>query len=152
MCVDHLPRDIFVPLQNDLTDSNGAYENSWQHYLSLAQEAANNADTIGQQLIDIGFQRDTNIENAADQVLTATGNPLNVDDMSIDKDGNINPGPSNGALTQILNQPTIDVVFFGEDPVTDAKSALAQLNAALGCLDSTGALYVRSFRPPRQTR
>jgi hypothetical protein len=131
-----VPRDMFVPLQNDLTDSSDAYENSWQHYLSLAQEAATNADTIGQQLIDIGLQRDVNIENAADQVLTETGNPLNVDDLSIGPDGNIIPGPSNGALAQILNQPVFDAVFFGADPAradTDPTKQSQDLQNALQC-------------------
>jgi hypothetical protein len=130
-CIDRVPRDVFVPLQNDLTDSSDSYENSWQHYLSLAQEAATNADTIGQQLIDIGYQQDVNIENAADQVLTETGNPLNVSDLSVDANGNINAGPSNGALAQIINQPTFDVVFFGKNPASG--NTKKELESALGC-------------------
>ena len=147
-CVEGFPRDLFVPLQNDLTDNSSSYENSWQHYLNLAQEAATNADNLGQQLVDIGFQRDTVIENAAEQVLQQDGVPPNVDDLSIGPAGNIIPGPSNGAAAAVLNQLTFDVVFFGKDPAppllkkdgsktVDVAGQLAALNTALGC--TTGA-------------
>jgi hypothetical protein len=120
-CIEGVPRDIFVPLQNDLSSDTDTYENSWRHYLTAAQTAAQRADDIGQTLVDIGFQNDTNIENAAAQLQSQIGTPTNVDSLSIDSDGKINAGPLNGGLDAVLNQPTIDVVFFTADP--------------LGCID-----------------
>ena len=39
-----VPRDLFVPLENELTSDSDPYENSWRHYLSLAKQAAMKAD------------------------------------------------------------------------------------------------------------
>ena len=50
-CVDGVPRDLFVPLDNELVSGTQTYEDSWQAYLSLAQTAAQTADALGQQLI-----------------------------------------------------------------------------------------------------
>ncbi len=129
-CVDGVSRDTFVPLQNDLTDNSSSYENSWQHYLSLAQEAATNADSLGQQMVDIGFQGDVNIENAAEQLLQQTGSLPDVNSISVDSNGIIQAGGSNGALAAILSQPTLDVVFFGPGPNTTDPTAM---KSALGC-------------------
>ena len=124
------PRDLFVPLQNDLTDNSSSYENSWQHYLNLASAAATNADTLGQQLVDIGTKQDERIENAAEQVLTETGVPLDTDDLHVDSEGNIIPGPKNGALANLLNAPTFDAVFLGLGPASNGKQDVL---SALGC-------------------
>ena len=44
-CVDGVPRNLFVPLDNELVSGTQTYEDSWQAYLSLAQTAAQAADT-----------------------------------------------------------------------------------------------------------
>ncbi len=116
-CIDGVARDMFVPLQNDLSSDEDTYENSWRHYLSSAQTAADNADQLGQQLVDIGFQNDENIENAAQELLTLDGNPANVNAITVDADGKVSGGMTNPSLTGLLTQPTIDVVFFSKDPL-----------------------------------
>jgi hypothetical protein len=140
-CVERVPRDIFVPLQNDLTDNSSSYENSWQHYLNLASAAATNADNLGQQLVDVGFQKDQTVENAAEQILTETGNPVNAGDLSVDPEGKINAGPSNGALASVLNSPTFDAVFFGCGPASNSAS---DVSAALGCSQNNTQLCTKS--------
>jgi hypothetical protein len=133
-CIEHVPRDMFVPLQNDLTDSNDAYENSWSHYLSLAQQAATNADDLGQQLVDIGFQRTQTIENSEEELLSTTGVATDVSALSIDPNGTINAGATNGALASALQLPILDVVFFGLGPTTPAD-----FGNAIGCASAPAA-------------
>ncbi|HEV3194052.1 MAG TPA: hypothetical protein VGY54_26280, partial [Polyangiaceae bacterium] len=121
-CIEGVPRDIFVPLQNDLSSDADTYENSWRHYLSLAQTAADRADQIGQTLIDVGFQKDTNIENAGDQLMTLNGEPANVDDITVDGEGKIIAGSLNGGLGDLLTQPAFDLVLFSTDPTHFLRS------------------------------
>jgi hypothetical protein len=117
-CIEGVPRDVFVPLDNDLTDSTDSYENSWLHYLSLAQTAATRADDLGTTLVDIGFQQTMNAESDAQQIQQIEGDPVNVSDLTVDLDGNISSGASNGALGAVLNQQLIDLVFFTQDPLS----------------------------------
>ncbi len=116
-CIDGIPRDVFVPLENDLTNDSNSYENSWQHYLSLAADAANRADSIGQDWINVGFNQTTTDEQAGEQLIAQNGSAVNVSDIGVDQNGNLTAGASNGALNTVLSQPMIDLVFFGADPL-----------------------------------
>jgi hypothetical protein len=132
-CVDGVPRGIFVPLENDLTNDSNSYENSWQHYLSLATDAANRADTIGQTWVSIGFNETMSDETAGEQLSTISGQPTNVGDLSVNQDGVIQAGASNGALGSILSQPLLNLVFFGQDPLANvATDATSRYNAMHG--------------------
>ncbi len=53
-CIDGVTEQPFAPLENELTSDSDQYENSWKHYLSVAQQAATRADDLGQQLIRNG--------------------------------------------------------------------------------------------------
>ncbi len=156
-CIEGVPRDLFVPLENDLTDQTDNYENSWSHYLTAAQTAAQRADDLGQTLVDIGFQNTTNVENAAEQLQTGLGSPTNVDNLSIDSDGTIDAGALNGALSAVLNQPTIDVVFFSADPlgclppsVTNGQCSDPTLPYTCGSAPTALQLYNTLQCPPQQ--
>ncbi len=132
-CVEGVARDVFVPLENDLTSDSDAYENSWRHYVNLARDAAKRADDIGQTWVEIGFQRDTTAESAGEQLQQVDGDPVNIDDITVDQQGNIQAGTSNGALNAVLNQPTIDLVFFTTDPIADEPNKLTAMKTILGC-------------------
>ncbi len=148
-CVEGVSRDIFVPLQNDLTDSSDSYENSWSHYLSLAQEAAVNADTLAQQLVDIGFQQTTTVENAAEQYLNQSGNILDTSQLTIDSNGNINPGSDNGSLASILSPATFDAVFLGAGPAPSL--AVSDLTTSLNCVTYPGNGVCQKLAQPGAT-
>jgi hypothetical protein len=137
-------------LDNDLTDSTDSYENSWSHYLTLAQQAATNADSIGEQLVNIGYENDVNLEGAGLQLMNITGSPTDTDAISITASGGISAGAQNGALGALLNAPIFDVVFFTTDPLKGSPSAPG-LAKALGCASSsTNALCqsLQSASPP----
>lgn len=55
-CIPGVPRDVFVPLENELTSDNDSYESSWKHYLTLAKASATKADELGRELIDISIR------------------------------------------------------------------------------------------------
>jgi hypothetical protein len=127
-CVDGVPRDVFVPLENDLTSDADAYENSWRHYVSLARDAAKRADDIGQTWVDIGFRRDVEAERSGEQLQQFTGEASNTDEVKVDEQGNLTAGASNGALNAVLNQPTLDIVFFTTDPLLGVNSPADRVN------------------------
>ncbi len=122
-CVDGLARDVFVPLDNEVTgDANPGVESSWRHYLNLARQAATEADTLGGELIKQGFNIDERKE-AADEALADICGDYGVSNSAvIDSKGNVKPGPSDGALAACLSEDTVDIAFVGSAvPQTDLK-------------------------------
>lgn len=49
------PRDLFVPLENELTSNGDDFENGWKQYLTRAKESAERADTIGKESLRFGI-------------------------------------------------------------------------------------------------
>ena len=117
-CIDGIPRDLFVPLENELTaTSSDPYENSWEHYLTLAKEAATQADSLGQDLVRLGLATDLRREAAGEQLATICGDYSALQDLSADPDGKIavaNPSnATNAPLTTCLGESKIDIVTLG---------------------------------------
>ncbi|MGC4087106.1 MAG: hypothetical protein QM756_04220 [Polyangiaceae bacterium] len=82
--------DARLPLEDELTDDSNGIENSWRHYLTLAHQAADEADLLGRQYQDAqlavyGDERDTDLrkeenyqraEEALQQVQDACGTAI----------------------------------------------------------------------------
>jgi len=116
-CVDGVPRDIFVPLQNELTaDDSQSFENSWKHYLTVAQQAATTADQLAQQLIANDLQIEQRTEAAGELVADACGDVGAIDKISIDGNGHVTPAANDTALSSCFNEPTTDIVFMSDIP------------------------------------
>lgn len=61
--------DGFVPpLENEITEDDDSYENSWRHYLNLARRTADEADRLGEEMVDRGLELDLRAEEAREQV------------------------------------------------------------------------------------
>jgi hypothetical protein len=54
--------DDKLPLEDELSDDGDGVENSWKHYLALAKQAADEADLLGQQVVDEGLALDSRDE------------------------------------------------------------------------------------------
>jgi hypothetical protein len=126
-CVEGVSRDVFVPLSNELTDDSDQYENSWKHYIAIAREAAKRADDLGQQWIDVGFNRDQRAENTGEALQEATGSYVSTDDISVDENGNLDAGSANGALGAALGMRTVDLVFLTTDPFESLTDDLQKI-------------------------
>ncbi len=50
--------DARLPLEDELSDDNDGIEDSWQHYLNAAREAAAEADALGREYIQAGLEVD----------------------------------------------------------------------------------------------
>jgi hypothetical protein len=136
-CVGGVPRRIFVPLANSVTSTTtGDYENSWQHYLTLAQDAATSADALGKQLLDLGLQMDMQREEAGEALgkICGTYGALNPNDVQVS--GGVVSAPSDSNLTACLSEPTDHVVGLGP------PGALQQsdVKRILQCVDVNGNL------------
>ncbi|MBI2893819.1 MAG: hypothetical protein HYY06_09725 [Deltaproteobacteria bacterium] len=73
-----LPRDLVVPLESEITEDNDPYENSWKHYLDLADQMATEADSLGEELIRAGLEMDMRGEAARDELESICGGVVNV--------------------------------------------------------------------------
>lgn len=117
-CVDGVPRDLFVPLDNELVSGTQTYEDSWQAYISLAQQAAQTADTLGQQLIADDLQISENQQAAEEQLANICGDFGALSTATVGTDGTISAGAEDPTTAQCLSQPMTDVVFLGQLPAT----------------------------------
>ncbi len=77
-----LPLDGPIPLENELTEDFDPVESSWRHYLRLAQQAADHADALGEDLVRSGLEMDMRAEAAIDELETLCGVSLNIDDLT----------------------------------------------------------------------
>jgi len=72
-------RDFVPPLENEITSDTDPYENSWRHYLLLAKEAAQEADSLGEQLISAGLEMDERAESFIERLEEICGDVGNLD-------------------------------------------------------------------------
>lgn len=133
-CIPGVPRDLFVPLENELTSDSDQYESSWKHYLTLAKAAAVRADDLGTKLIDVGLQRDFRREGAGEVLADICGEPAALAKLGFSEDGKAKPPKDGETIKQCLSEERIDVVFLGEDLIAPAlPKRRTDLEAALKC-------------------
>ncbi len=134
-CIPGVPRDVFVPLENELTSDNDSYESSWKHYLTLAKASATKADELGRELIDIGTRIEDRKEVAADKVEAATGGPFDKDCLEEQAGTKERDFSKCGdAIKAGLAKDKLDVVLLSKDP------GPTQLAATLGCATSPASI------------
>lgn len=71
--------DARIPLEDELTGDGTAYENSWRRYLSLAREAADFADSLGQQARDAVMSMDELAQGALTELQELCGSFVSLD-------------------------------------------------------------------------
>jgi hypothetical protein len=81
-----LPADLVVPLESEITEDDDPYENSWKHYLDLADQMSREADALGEELIRAGLELDQRGEAARDELEAICGGVLNVPDIFAGQD------------------------------------------------------------------
>ena len=115
-CVDGVPRNIFVPLDNELINGGTSYEDSWQEYLTLAQQAAQSADTLGQQLIANDLQISENEQSAAEQLANLCGDFGSLSSVTVATNGTTTAGTTDPTTSTCLSEPMTDIAFLGTYP------------------------------------
>ncbi len=76
-----LPSDMRIPLENELTSITSGrsdIESSWFHYLQLAERAASEADSLGEDVIRTGLEMDSRAESASDELSRLCGVDINL--------------------------------------------------------------------------
>lgn len=133
-CIPGVPKDLFVPLENELTSDSDEYENSWRHYLELAKQAAERADALGKELIDLGLQREFRREAAGEELAQVCGDYAALDKLEV-KDGKVGLArpKTDGALSDCLSEEKIDIVFLTTKPVEAVANENAFLQTRLNC-------------------
>jgi hypothetical protein len=142
-CIDGVPRDLIAPLENELTSDSDGYENSWRHYLTLARQAADRADSLGQQMLEYGEKQDLRREAAGEELSDICGGGASMDAVEIDPATNApTAGAGNATLELCLSPPKYDLVFLTKDPrLNDPETgkpmelakARTLVRTALGC-------------------
>lgn len=102
--------DDRIPLENELTDNTDGIEDSWKHYLLLAQEAAQQADLLGTDYINSSLSNAQNVASNEDRK-----------QQQLEQ--------ANGFLQQLQTVCGIQ---------TDTSTLVAKLTDALGNVVSTG--------------
>lgn len=138
-CIDGVARDAFVPLENELTSDGDGFESSWRHYLTLAKNAATRADNLGQQLIDIGLQRDFRREAAGEALAEICGDHSALDRVKFTPSGGVTASGSDATLETCLNEEKIDIVFLSDDPTPKTGTARTDFLQSLLRCSTTGA-------------
>lgn len=124
-CVDRsVSRELFVPLENELTSDSDQYENSWKHYLQLARIAAERADQLGRELIDIGLQKDLRREAALEEAGKICGDfgsaqqatVINGEIQPSKPSGGDTPSGTSNTISNCIDSKKYDIVFATEDP------------------------------------
>ena len=126
-CIPGVPRDVFVPLENELTSDGDAYESSWKHYLTNAKQAAAHADDLGRELIDIGTRIEERKEGQSDIAEGLLGGPFDKACIQAAADGDEDFGKCSDSINAVLSDSRLDIVLLSDDPTP------AKLSATLGC-------------------
>jgi hypothetical protein len=101
-----LLRDYSPPLENELSQHGGdpSVEDSWRHFLMLARAAADEADRLGEQLVQTGLDMDIKADAARKELEEICGDVVNIPDVDTTQctmDG-ANPDPSCDVVSQYL--------------------------------------------------
>lgn len=115
-CIDGVERDMFVPLANELTSQNSGVEDSWRHYLTLAEDAARRADQLGNELIQAGLQRDLRREAAQEELGALCGDFLAAENLTVGEDDGILSIPDRETINACFDEQKFDIVFLGNNP------------------------------------
>ena len=76
--------DARLPLENELSTDHTDIENSWQYWLSLAREAANESDRLAELVISEGLANDLRAESAAAELEELCGGSVDLDALLSD--------------------------------------------------------------------
>ncbi|MEZ4234249.1 MAG: hypothetical protein R3B89_34055 [Polyangiaceae bacterium] len=137
-CIEGVPHDFFVPLENELTSDSDQFEDSWKHYLDLAELAAREADALGLELINRKLEADKQKQAARETIGKLCGSYAAIDqvELSDSEKGTLRPPDDNSNLESCFDEPSTDVVFLTNDPFEgNANDAFvtSELKELLGC-------------------
>jgi hypothetical protein len=136
-CIENIPKDFFVPLENELTSDNDQFEDSWKHYLDAAKLSADRTDDIGREIIRLGEQKDLRREAAGEELAEICGSFTALDSVSV-QDGKVTAPNTDGPLADCLHEPKVDLVFLTSDPYGMNALTQEQKSIYLSC-DNGGA-------------
>lgn len=81
-----LPYDLRLPLEDELMEAasgSDVIESSFAHYLSLARSAADEADRLGEEIVQQGYEMDLRAEAARDRLEEICGTVVNVPPLEV---------------------------------------------------------------------
>ncbi len=75
-----------IPLENELSGDDGGrgLENSWQYWLNLAEQSAELADRLGEDMLTSGATLDESLESLEESLTEYCGAPVNISDAFFD--------------------------------------------------------------------
>jgi hypothetical protein len=126
-CINGIPKDFFVPLENELTSDSDEYESSWRHYLNLAKNAAIHADELGREVIELGLQQEYRSEAANEELAQICGDYGAAGKFDT-KDGKLTPPADDQNLKDCLGEDVYDIVFLTNDPTAKQGTPQEQLD------------------------
>lgn len=114
-CVPGIANNAPIPLENELTNNSDSGENSYLHYLAIAERDAAHADELGRQLIEYGIQQDERRENAQRKLGEECGDYAGVlEATTVNADGELTT--TDPTLSECFDSEKTDVVLLGRMP------------------------------------
>lgn len=74
-----IPADQRLPLEDELSDDGDQFESSWRHFLNLAALAAQEADRLGEAVINNGLEIERRVELASADLESVCGSSIDID-------------------------------------------------------------------------
>ncbi|MBX3248377.1 MAG: hypothetical protein KF901_14455 [Myxococcales bacterium] len=130
-----------VPLENELSEDFDPVESSWRTYLHLARRAADEADELGRQVLEVGLSADMRAEAAMDALEDECGTAVDLDWLSVERGADYG-GPCPCTHPFVCNFGVCTV-----DPVRDLLSTSSEADdentgRLRACLDPDGTQLV----------
>jgi len=125
-CMKGVSRNFFVSLENELTSDNDQFEDSWKHYLDMAEAASARADSLAQDLISVGTETDVRREAAGFELAQVCGDFSAVGGLKA-SDGRVELPQDDGHLKSCLEPEASDLVFVTTDPYPDEQDKIAKI-------------------------
>ena len=136
-CVEGVDRDQFVPLENELTSNGDNIENSWRHYLDVAEAAAKHADALGEQMIQEGTRNDLRAEEAQEELAELCGSYTAAESLKFDKYGRIALPPEGDPIQTCMGEKKHSIVYLAAMPQDGGEPDFIK-EFVLGCVDANG--------------
>lgn len=126
-----LPANQRLPLEDELSDDGDQFESSWRHYLNLAAQAAEEADRLGEAVLDNGLEIERRVELASANLEGVCGSAIDIDFLSalggLGNSSNCDPPAVDGST---FESGGVGYVCQGGEAVPDAlETVRARANA-----------------------
>lgn len=118
------PRDLFIPLENELTSDGDQFESSWKHYISRAKDSAGRTDELGRLSYAAGVEVEKRREAAQERLAQLCGGYGIMKGVTF-VGGVLNTDAADATLRTCLGTASFERAYLGECPKVEFSGECA---------------------------